>query len=129
MSWMFTLISRRPTFFSSTSTPFEMFSISLSRSALISSIGIVARTTRICPKMMSRASAETRSICMPSRRSAAFSITPDSVEIPTVNVDGQLTRMFCFDSAPVRLMSIVIGSRSRNWCACRMGRMKAAPPW
>ena len=114
---------------SSTSTPFEMFSISLSRSALISSIGMVARTTRIWPKMMSRASAEMRSICMPSTRSAAFSITPGSVEMPTVNVEGQLTRMFCLESAPVRLMSIVIGSRSRNWCACSIGMMKAAPPW
>ena len=114
MSWTLTLISRRPTFLSSTSTPEEMFSISLSRSALISSIGMVAMTTRIWPKMMSRASSATWVMSMCSSRSAAFSITPGSVEMPTVKVEGVLTRMFCSDSAPSSLMSIVIGVRSRK---------------
>ena len=62
---------------------------------------MVAITTRIWPKMMSFASSARSGICSPSRRSAAFSITPGSVAMPTVKVEGVLTRMFCFESAPV----------------------------
>ena len=47
----------------------------------------------------------------PRRRSAAFSMTPGSVLMPTVNVDGVLTRMFCFESAPRSWMSMGIGVR------------------
>ncbi len=36
-----------------------------------------------------------------------------SVEMPIVNVDGTLTRMFFFDSAPLSSISMVIGSRFR----------------
>jgi len=36
-----------------------------------------------------------------------------SVEMPIVNVDGTFTRMFFFDSAAARSISIVIGSRFR----------------
>jgi hypothetical protein len=111
----FTLIRRRPTFFSSTSTPWEMFAISLSRSELISSISIVAMTTRIWPKMISFASSLICGIVRPRRRSAAFSITPGSVEIPTVKVEGVFTRMFCFESAPSRRMSIGSGVSERYW--------------
>ena len=47
----------------------------------------------------------------PSNRSAAFSITPGSVLMPTVKVDGVLTRMFCCESAPRSAMSMASGVR------------------
>ncbi len=40
-------------------------------------------------------------------------MTPGSVEIPTVNVAGVLTRMFCWESAPWSLISMGIGVRSK----------------
>ena len=49
----------------------------------------------------------------PSRRSAALDIIDGAVDIPIVNVDGTLIRMFCWDSACSRLMLIVIGLRSK----------------
>ena len=48
------------------------------------------------------------------RRSAAFSMTPGSFEIATVNVAGVFTRMFCCDSAPASWMSMGIGVRSSH---------------
>ncbi len=129
MSWMFTLISRRPTFCSSLSTPLVMLSMSCSRSALMSSMDMVAMTTRIWPKMMSRARSWTFCMDWPSRRSAAFCITPGSVETPTVNVDGVLTRMFCRESALSSLMSMGMGVRSRNAWSWSTGHTKVAPPW
>ncbi|MHC4384195.1 MAG: hypothetical protein ACYS0J_15350 [Planctomycetota bacterium] len=38
-------------------------------------------------------------------------MSTESVEMPTVKVDGTLTRMLFSDSAPSRGMSITIGSR------------------
>jgi len=65
--------------------------------------------------MMSFASSVMCCRVRPRRRSAAFSITPGSVEMPTVKVEGVLTRMFCFESAPSSLMSIGRGVRLRYW--------------
>ena len=76
---------------------------------------IVAMTTRSWPNMMSSVMRLIASLDSPSKRSAAFSIIPGSVEMPTVNVDGTSMRMFCRDSASRNGMSIVIGVRSRNW--------------
>ena len=38
----------------------------------------------------------------------------EGAAITAVKVEGVLTRMFCFESAPWRLISIGIGVRSRN---------------
>ena len=65
----------------------------------------------------------------PSIRSAAFCMTPGSVEMPTVNLEGTSTRMFCFDSAFLRSTLIDIGVRSRNSTDWMTGQMNAAPPW
>ena len=97
--------------------------------ALTSSMSIVAMTTRIWPKMMSLACSLIICMFRPSKRSAAFSITPCSVDMPTVKVEGVLTRMFCLERAPVREMSIGMGVRSSHWKSCRTGQTKAAPPW
>ena len=107
-------MSRRPTLRSSISSDSVMLVISFSRSALISSMGIVAMTTRICPKMMSRDRFSTSARLRPRRRSAAFCITPGSVETPTVNVAGVFTLMFCCERAPCSLISMGIGVRSRK---------------
>ena len=49
----------------------------------------------------------------------ALGSVPRSVQDPltsnAVNVEGTLTRMFCFESALFNWMSIDIGRRSRNW--------------
>ncbi len=42
-------------------------------------------------------------------------LTPIPIEMPTVKVEGVLTRMFCWESAPSSLISMGIGVRSRNW--------------
>ncbi len=115
MSFTFTLMSLRPIFLSSTSTPFMMFSTNLSRLAMISSMDIVAMTTRVWPKMMSSVIFFTSWVGMPRRRSAAFSMIPGWVEMPTVKVEGTLMRMFCWERAPWRSISMVMGTRSRNW--------------
>ena len=70
-------------------------------------------TRRICPRMMSLACAATWLSFSPSRRSAALFMMSGAVEMPMVNVDGTFTRMFFFESALVRSISIVIGSRLR----------------
>ncbi len=70
-------------------------------------------TRRIWPRMMSRAWAATSCSFRPSRRSAALFMMSGSVEIPIVNVDGTLTRMFFFDRAAARSISTAIGSRFR----------------
>ncbi len=64
----------------------------------------------------------------PSSRSAAFSITPGSVLMPTVKVEGVLTRMFCCESAPRSWMSIGIGVRLRKAKSWMTGHTNAAPP-
>ena len=107
-------MSRRPTLRNSISSDSVMLVISFSRSALISSMGMVAITTRIWPKMMSRARFSISARLSPSIRSAAFCITPGSVETPTVNVAGVLTRMFCWDRAPWSLISMGMGVRSKK---------------
>ena len=70
-------------------------------------------TRRIWPRMMSLAWAAIAFSFRPSRRSAALFMMSGRVEIPMVNVDGALTRMFFFDNALVSSISIVIGSRLR----------------
>ena len=49
-----------------------------------------------------------------------------SVEIPTVNVAGTLTRMLFRDRAPDRGMSITMGSRGRNAKSWSRGMMNFA---
>ena len=126
---MFTLMKRRPIFFSSVSTLLVTFCSKISRSALISSIFIVAIVARSWPKMMSLASA---SICCwdsPNKRTAALFIPSSSVAMPMVNRLGTFIRIFCFDNAPLRSISIVIGVRSRNAKLCSTGQTNVAPPW
>ena len=50
----------------------------------------------------------------PSRRSAAFCMTPGSVETPTVKRLGTLMRMFWRDKAFSRSTEMDMGVRSRN---------------
>lgn len=114
MSVTFTLMSLRPIFRSSASTFWLTATRNLSRSELISSMSIVAITRRSCPKRMSVAMFWMLSIESPRSLSAALVILSGSVEIPTVNRQGTSTRMFCLESALVRLHSIEIGLRSRN---------------
>jgi len=87
----------------------------LSRSVLISSISIVAMIRRSWPKMMSLANSWISGSFSPSRRSAAFCMMPDSVEMPTVKREGTSTRMFCLDSAFLRSTMIEMGVRSMYW--------------
>ena len=114
MSVTLTLMSRRPIFFSSPSTLRETASRNLSRSVLISSMSMVAMTRRSWPKMMSLASSWISWSFRPSRRSAAFCITPGSVDTPTVNRLGTLMRMFWRDRAFSRSTEMDMGVRSRN---------------
>ena len=109
-----TLIRRRPIFFSSPSTLRETASRNLSRSVLISSMSMVAMTRRSWPKMMSLASSWISCRRRPSRRSAAFCMTPGSVEMPTVKRLGTLMRMFWRESAFSRSTEMDRGVRSRN---------------
>ena len=113
MSRTLTLISSRPILFTSVLTFLLTRSRNFSRSWLISSIESVAMTRRIWPTMMSRACPATSLSCRPSRRSAALFMMSGEVEMPMVNVEGTLTRMFFLESALVRSISIVIGSRLR----------------
>ena len=48
----------------------------------------------------------------PRSLSAAFCITPGSVEIPTVNLDGTSILMFCLERAFFRSTFMDIGVRS-----------------
>ena len=86
----------------------------LSRSVFISSMSMVAITSRSWPKIMSLASSCISFSLRPSRRSAAFCITPSSTEMPTVKREGTSMRMFCRESAFFRSTCIDIGVRSRN---------------
>ena len=125
----FTLMSRRPIFFSSVSTLRLTASRNLSRSALISSMSMVAITRRSWPKMMSFASSWICPSLRPSSRSAAFCMTPFSVLMPTVKVLGTLMRMFWRLRAFCRSTLMLMGVRSRYSAAWMMGQTKAAPPW
>ena len=78
--------------------------------------------------MMSFASSCTCCILSPRSLSAAFCITPGSVEMPTVKLEGTSTRMFCFDSALRRSTLMEIGVRSMYWYDWIIGTMNAAPP-
>ena len=69
------------------------------------------------------------SVVRPRSLSAALVITSGSVEIPMVKRQGTSTRMFCLESAFVRLHSMEMGLRSRNAKFWKTGQMKAAPPW
>ena len=110
---MLTLISVTPIFSSSTETASFTLPRNAWRSRLISSIFIVAITARICPRMMSCAWAWICGRVSPSRRMAAFSITPGSLEIAAVTVVGTDTRMFSWLSALDRSIGTTNGSRSR----------------
>ena len=110
-----TLMSRKPIFFNSTSTLAEILSRNLSRSEFNSSMLIVAITRRSWPKRISRANSWIWPALRPSKRSAAAAMLSSSVETPTVNRQGTSTRIFCLESALVRLASIEIGVRLRYW--------------
>ena len=111
MSVMFTLIRLRPILLSSGSTFLRISTRKLSRSWLICSIVRDATVRRSWPKMISLAMSSMSRALRPSRRSAAFIITPGSVETPTVNVEGTLMRMFWNESAFCSGIEIVIGVR------------------
>ena len=113
MSVTLTLMSFSPTFFSSISTFFMMFSWNLSRSLLSSSMLMDAMTRRSCPKRMSRAMSCISPGVSPSRRSAALFMESPSVLMPTVKRQGTSTRMFCRERALVRLASMEMGRRLR----------------
>ena len=113
ISRTFTLISSRPILLISWPT-FSLISfMNFSRSLLISSIVRVAITRRSWPRMMSWASSRIWPELRGSRRSAALFMRTASVDMPTVNVAGTLTRMLFSDSAPSSGMSMTRGSRFR----------------
>ena len=56
-------------------------------------------------------------------------MTAGSVLMPTVNVLGTCTRMFCNDKAPCSGMLMVIGVRLRNEQSWISGQTRAPPPW
>ncbi len=60
--------------------------------------------------MMSLACVITSFLVKPNKRSAALIIILGSVEIPKVNVEGTATRILPFESAPLKSISVVIGS-------------------
>ena len=74
---------------------------------------MVAMTRRNWPKMMSLASSWISFILRLRRRSAAFSITVGSVEMPTVKMDGTSMRMFCRERALFKSTEMDSGVRSR----------------
>ena len=63
--------------------------------------------------MMSLARSEMFCKVSPSRRSAAFCMIAESVEMPTVKMQGTSMRMFCLESALLRSTLMDRGVRSR----------------
>ena len=111
---MLTLMTSSPTFCSSVPTFLVTRSRNFSRSWLISSMLSVAITSRIWPRMMSFACSRICDVVQPEEALGRVVHDLGLVEMPTVNVLGTFTRMFCFESAPIRSMSIGRGSRSRK---------------
>jgi hypothetical protein len=86
----------------------------LSRSWLICSIVSDATVSRSWPKTISLAISSMSACSSRSSRSAALFMIAGLVLMPTVNVLGTLTRMFCMESAPWSGIAIVIGVSRRN---------------
>ena len=111
---MFTLIRNSPTLFSSALTLSWMCLRNSSLSWLICSMVIEATVRRSCPKMISSAVSSMSTGFRPNRRSAALAMILGSVETPMVKVLGTWMRMFCWDSAFLRSILIVIGFSERK---------------
>ena len=107
---MLTLITLKPNLFNSASTLMLICSKNFSLSWLISSIDNVAITSLNCPKIISLAIEIIVCLFEFKSLSAAFCIILGLVEMANVNVEGTATLIFPLESAPLRSISVVMGS-------------------
>ena len=122
------LIILKPTLFNSVSIFSLALPRNLIRSALISSMVIVAIKARVSPIRISVIWAEISSGLAVRKRLAAFCMSTSVVPIPVVKVTGILTLIIWLDT-PVTSVWIWIGFRDIFFQSWITGNTKVPPPW